>query len=551
MLQKYSFDACLPVGSRLNREKSGGRLANTFSCIDTDRSCNHSGVFPGYRVRTLSGLLTPAYWSNNNVPANFLFARGFTGHEHLDGFNLINMNSRVYDPYLGRFLSPDVYIQNPSNTQSYNRYAFCFNNPLKYTDPTGNLISSYNYACRVTPEINNWKKIGFERHYGFPKLLRTKTSIRNTFEENIKDLPNLLDWLKDYSPVDFLPSITIVYVIDMQSGKIYVYDGDTGECLGEYIPEVVVYSGQGGSETDNSYLYFAGWSALTQWTRVVSKAQVRSLTKSQAILKELHGVSSILINSKITTFLKIGQTAKFLGFAGNLAGMVPTGINIYNNGLNIENSLDFMAGATSFVPVFGWVISPLYKGVINDIPKNPGYWSQAFDTYTISPFNCFVEGTKVLMGEGIYKNIESIKIGDTVLTYNFGEKKIEKNTVLKIDAPIHNKLVKIVFSNGVEVISTEDHPYYVKGKGWSSLNPELTFQNYGIEVEKIEISDLCLTTKGNKLKKVKVVNIVTIEKSIKTYNLTRISNSNNYFANGILVNNESAKMPLNDKMQMK
>ncbi|MFL0810481.1 MAG: FG-GAP-like repeat-containing protein [Agarilytica sp.] len=63
--------------------------------------------------------------------------KGFTGHEHLDGVGLIHMNGRVYDPTIGRFLSADPLVQAPTNTQSFNRYAYVWNNPLKMTDPTG------------------------------------------------------------------------------------------------------------------------------------------------------------------------------------------------------------------------------------------------------------------------------------------------------------------------------------------------------------------------------------------------------------------------------
>jgi hypothetical protein len=47
------------------------------------------------------------------------------------------MNGRVYDPTIGRFLSADPFIQAPGNIQSYNRYSYTLNNPLKYTDPSG------------------------------------------------------------------------------------------------------------------------------------------------------------------------------------------------------------------------------------------------------------------------------------------------------------------------------------------------------------------------------------------------------------------------------
>ncbi|MCQ2975739.1 MAG: RHS repeat-associated core domain-containing protein [Bacteroidales bacterium] len=63
--------------------------------------------------------------------------RGYTMHEHLDEFGLINMNARLYDPYIARFLSPDPYIQDPEYSQNFNRYSYCLNNPLKYTDPSG------------------------------------------------------------------------------------------------------------------------------------------------------------------------------------------------------------------------------------------------------------------------------------------------------------------------------------------------------------------------------------------------------------------------------
>jgi hypothetical protein len=52
------------------------------------------------------------------------------------------MNGRVYDPTLGRFLSADPHIQSPYSSQSYNRYSYVSNNPLKYTDPSGYFLGS-------------------------------------------------------------------------------------------------------------------------------------------------------------------------------------------------------------------------------------------------------------------------------------------------------------------------------------------------------------------------------------------------------------------------
>jgi len=71
---------------------------------------------------------------NNNALTKLTFLdRGYTGHEHLDGVSLIHMNGRLYDPKLRRFLAPDNHIQDPYNTQSFNRYGYAWNNPLMYS----------------------------------------------------------------------------------------------------------------------------------------------------------------------------------------------------------------------------------------------------------------------------------------------------------------------------------------------------------------------------------------------------------------------------------
>ena len=69
-----------------------------------------------------------------------LLDRGYTGHEHLQTVGLIHMNGRLYDPALHRFLQPDNYVQDPFNTQNFNRYGYCLNNPLVYVDENGEFI---------------------------------------------------------------------------------------------------------------------------------------------------------------------------------------------------------------------------------------------------------------------------------------------------------------------------------------------------------------------------------------------------------------------------
>ena len=76
--------------------------------------------------------------------------RKFTG-QRLDDTGLYYYGARYYDPEIGRFISADTIIPDPTNPQAYNRYTYCLNNPLKYVDPSGNIVKigdaiSYSYS---------------------------------------------------------------------------------------------------------------------------------------------------------------------------------------------------------------------------------------------------------------------------------------------------------------------------------------------------------------------------------------------------------------------
>lgn len=89
--------------------------------------------------------------------------RGFTGHEMLDELGLVHMNGRIYDPALGRFFSPDPFVQAPELLQSYNRYAYVLNRPLAGTDPDGEWwqIPLLIFGAVLAAEGNQyWRMVG-------------------------------------------------------------------------------------------------------------------------------------------------------------------------------------------------------------------------------------------------------------------------------------------------------------------------------------------------------------------------------------------------------
>ncbi|MFB0534609.1 MAG: RHS repeat domain-containing protein [Anaerolineae bacterium] len=63
--------------------------------------------------------------------------RLFTGQRWHGTIGLYQMGARWYDPALGRWLQADTLVPHPRNPQAWNRYSYCLNNPLKYTDSSG------------------------------------------------------------------------------------------------------------------------------------------------------------------------------------------------------------------------------------------------------------------------------------------------------------------------------------------------------------------------------------------------------------------------------
>jgi RHS repeat-associated protein len=85
----------------------------------------------------------------------------------------VHMNGRIYSPKLGRMLSPDPVTQAPENGQNYNRYSYAYNNPLRYTDPSGHFAVCAGNGCtrgdgeRSNPfgRGNGWNGISFTGVY--------------------------------------------------------------------------------------------------------------------------------------------------------------------------------------------------------------------------------------------------------------------------------------------------------------------------------------------------------------------------------------------------
>jgi len=99
---------------------------------------NESGAVEEYRSYDAFGRRRNATdWTLAPPSLKSPLTSGFTGHEDDDELGLVNMQGRIYDPIIARFLTPDPFVQDPSFSQSWNRYSYVFNSPLNFVDPSG------------------------------------------------------------------------------------------------------------------------------------------------------------------------------------------------------------------------------------------------------------------------------------------------------------------------------------------------------------------------------------------------------------------------------
>lgn len=140
--------------------------------------------------------------------------------------------------------------------------------------------------------------------------------------------------------------------------------------------------------------------------------------------------------------------------------------------------------------------------------------------------SCFPAGTSVLTEDGLLP-IECISVGTLVASYNIYTRKLEYRPVLETYQSVGTEFAKILLSNGNEIVSTKNHPYYdLKTKSFVSAC-DLTKDS------------ILMDSLGNELY---VIGITIFNENIEVYNLD-IETNHNYFVSDsfILVHNKCDK----------
>jgi len=147
---------------------------------------------------------------------------------------------------------------------------------------------------------------------------------------------------------------------------------------------------------------------------------------------------------------------------------------------------------------------------------------------------CFKAGTQIETRDSGRQNIEDIKVGDYVASFNHTTNEIEykavKQTLVKEDISV----VKLTFDSGTELIATPDHPLYVKGVGYASVSPQQTKDDSGLDVLQLEEGNLIQNLENGDEK---LISIEELSDKITVYNLSEVEDNKNFYAESLLVHN--------------
>lgn len=134
--------------------------------------------------------------------------------------------------------------------------------------------------------------------------------------------------------------------------------------------------------------------------------------------------------------------------------------------------------------------------------------------------NCFPKGTRILLSDGTYKNIEDLSLSDSLLTYNQKTKQQGSGTIGSIQKTTQQKLISIETDREL-IKSTPLHRFFVDGKGW-------------VHAKDLIVGDLLQNHKGEL---VDIKNVESLEGEFEVYHLIDVKDDHTYYAEDILVHN--------------
>ncbi len=448
----------------------------------------------------------------NSMAERFAFGGKELGEEL--GLDWYDVQARNYDPALGRWMNLDPLAEKMRRHSPYN---FAFDNPIYFIDPDGMMPQGSQGPCGDKPcpdppkeggmtfmDILNSIDLGFTFGAGETFGLSGKIFGFELGGKTDKGTTAVSGSLKDGVSTEATEGYSANFFI-------FGYSNETSTDLSN--PSKSLTGNDDGIPTVNEQSFETTQTNTETFTFLFADASIENTTNGEANI-EATSTPVTDFSAPMQNFSKVASQTSFL----------PTG----------ESTPESSNGGQ--INIIGFEINAGFRLGVDihiDVPEN--YKSKR------NPLNslCFVKGTKILMFDSSQKSIEDVKVGDLVRTFNEKTKKLESKKVLRIDSPFHENLIQVSFNNNIFNVNTQDHPYFVVGKGWCSYDPSATKDKYNMNVERLSVGDICLfiNEKGD-ISQIEVVEIEITDRAERTYNLSGIEDNHNFFANGVLVHNK-------------
>lgn len=530
-------------GSIMAITNQSGTILEERNGVYAERSRSNAWGIPitiGTRnPNTLEYVLPNPFGSGSEVK------RGYTFHEHLEEFNLINMNGRVYDPLLARFLNADPLIQDNTDAQNFNRYSYVLNNPTKYTDPSGyayNGIGSNYTIGGVSDDA--------ARNFNHDQQIMFNDYWTNFFDSPRERGGSLVgDASSSGSPIvdgygrplteaekaayvaqyggrapnsEFVVTSGVYGANKWNAGGIGRMQASFGDAS-PYYQNQAKYTGraQGGGDPNLGAASATGIGLYSIGQPIEFLKDVAALG-SQKGSSVLSYTMSNLFPGKSPKLSKIQynlwkEASKVLGKNGATWVVGGTG--------NIAGRIvgRWLSSATSGIGI-GLIVYDVGRVWFPATQSGIGGYNQNYpsnDPNNLIYHICFVKGTQVHTVEG-FRPIEQLKAGDTVYTFNLESQKIETGI---IDQTIQRQTSEIyqLTTDSQKIQVTAEHPFYVVNKGW-------------IKVKDLKKGDVLKTSNDQEI----VAMLKQVQNTVTVYNI-EVNGNHNYFVtqSKILVHNKS------------
>ena len=365
---------------------------------------------------------------------------GFNGEQYDAATGMIILRARQYEPGMMRFAQDDTVRGEAKEPLTQNLFAYCGNDPVNMADPTGHSATEYYDELIRKSSVQMYK---IQQEMNDPNL--SKESIYyQQLKKKYSDEKKKQDGYKK----------AINQVADEGKGK-----KKSSEKISDYVN-----------------LYDAFWNRIDNyfgenwWQDSTKRSQSYLMLYEEAVEKGALNLTEI---DKEKTVYEINN--KMLGFQA-IANALRSGS--WDNGTlsAIEDGL-VSKGIDGSDMVTADQLATLFDRDI--IGRDFGYWLEtsglgeasyygalAVIAYMRSGgFNCcFVAGTFVSVNDGL-KPIEDIEAGDYVWSENPATGEVGLKRVVRTFINEKSVIVKVTVNDEV-IETTEDHRFWVEGKGW-------------------------------------------------------------------------------------